>query len=163
MTIPFSRMYENGKPTRIPMLDVEIEPMNDWYETYEATLDKYQHMQSEAREERWIAGGNILAAFDWLDRKGQIINYTSYKGTVHQGILTARGFDPFKQAIAHGTVEKDPAKIKKFLDDTVEKLTRRTATSRSRRTAATAATTSSPRRSRNRRAANTSSTRSSKR
>jgi hypothetical protein len=116
MTIPFSRLYENGKSNPDSMLDVEIEPMTDWYERYEQTLEKYRHMQSDAREDRYIAGGNILAAYDWLDRKGSIINYTSEKGTVHQGIITARGFDPAKQSIAHGRIEREPAKLKAYLD-----------------------------------------------
>jgi hypothetical protein len=118
--LPFSRLFENGKADQNSELDVEIEPMNNWYEPYKATLDRYQHMQSDAREERWIAGGNILAGYDWLNRKGAIINYTSEKGTTHQGILTARGFDPSKQALAQGKVEKDPAVIKAHLDESLQ-------------------------------------------
>lgn len=117
MVIPFSRIFGTGGANPDSNTDVEIEPMTDWYETYPQTLDKYQHMQSEAREERWIAGGNILAAYDWLERKGAIVNYTSYRGTVHQGILTARGFDPGKQAIAHGAIERNPDKIRAFLEN----------------------------------------------
>ncbi|WP_293881565.1 strawberry notch C-terminal domain-containing protein, partial [Sphingomonas sp.] len=122
MTIPFSRLTENGKSTPDSALDIEVEPMTDWYERYEATLQKFEHMQSEAREERYIAGGNMLAAYDWLDLKGAIINYTSDKGTIHQGIMTARGFDPGKQSIAHGRIEKNGAKIKEYLDETLDRV-----------------------------------------
>jgi len=117
MVLPFSRLYPNGASNPDSALDVEVEPMTKWYEPYQATLERFQHMQNEAREERWIAGGNILAAYDWLNMKGAIINYTSYKGTVHQGILTARGFDPRKQAVEHGEIVRDAAKIKAALDD----------------------------------------------
>jgi len=116
MVIPFSRIFPTGGANADSNTDVEIEPMTDWYETYQQTLDKFLHMQSEAREERWIAGGNILAGYDWLDKKGAIVNYTSYRGTVHQGILTARGFDPAKQAIDHGAIERNPDKIREFLE-----------------------------------------------
>ena len=114
---PFSQLYPTGKANPESVIDVEVEPMTDWYERPEATLDRFQHMQTEAREERYIAGGNMLAAYDWLGNKGAIINYTGDKGTVHRGILTGRDFDLVKQSVAKGRTAQSPQEVKKYLDD----------------------------------------------
>jgi hypothetical protein len=116
MTLPFSRIYADGKADSESALDVEVVPLQRWIESAEQTLDRYKHMQSDAREERYIATGNLLAAYDWLSRKGAIINYTDDKGGVRQGILTSRDFDLEKHAVDKGRVVHDPFEIRDWLD-----------------------------------------------
>jgi predicted RNA methylase len=116
MTLPFSRIHADGKADSESALDVEVVPLQRWIESAEQTLDRYKHMQSDAREERYIATGNLLAAYDWLGRKGNIINYTDDKGGVRQGILTSRDFDLEKHAVDKGRVVHDPFEIRDWLD-----------------------------------------------
>jgi hypothetical protein len=113
MTLPFSRFYLQGAADSESMLDVEVVPTN---ETAKDTLARFEMMQSGAREERYIATGNLLAAYDWLNMKGSILNYTDAQGAVHQGIMTPKDFNLGKHAIAKGRIVADPVELKQILD-----------------------------------------------
>lgn len=116
VTLPFSRLWPDGKSDSEDMLGIEVAPLQNWLENSKQTLERFAHMQSDAREERYIATGNLLAAYDWLSRKGRIIHYTDDKGNIHQGILTSRDFDLAKHAVEKGRQVNDPAEIKQWLD-----------------------------------------------
>jgi len=113
IVLPFSRLFKQGGADSESLLDVEVVPTN---ETAQDTLARFEMMQAGSREDRYIATGNLLAAYDWLNMKGAIINYTDQNGAVHQGILTPKDFEVGKHAIAKGRVTNDPAEIKTQLD-----------------------------------------------
>ena len=119
MTLPFSRMVEDGKSDPDSVLDVEVVPFPAYQESYKDTLARFESKQTEAREDRYIARGNMLAAYDWLDRRGSIINYTNSRGTVMQGIMTPRDFDLAEHAVEKGKIVEKPEEVKKWLDDNV--------------------------------------------
>jgi GNAT superfamily N-acetyltransferase len=119
ITIPFSRLWEDGKADSEDMLAIEVAELPHWIESPKQTLERFEMMQSEAREERYIATGNLLAAYDWLNRKGAIINYTDDTGTIRQGVLTSRQFDLGEHAVKKGRVLRDPAEVKAWLDNNV--------------------------------------------
>ncbi|HWW46329.1 MAG TPA: LPD38 domain-containing protein [Xanthobacteraceae bacterium] len=91
ITIPVSRLWPDGKADSEDQFAVEVAPF--WIEPAQQTLDRFDHMQGQTREERYIATGNLLAAYDWLNNKGRIINYTDEDGAIRQGILTSPEFD----------------------------------------------------------------------
>lgn len=119
ITIPFSRLWEDGKASEDDALAIEVAPIAQWIETPKQTLERFEKMQSDAREERFIATGNILAAYDWLDRKGSIINYTAEDGTTRQGIITSRQFDLGKHAVMKGKPLRDPQEVQAWLDSNI--------------------------------------------
>jgi len=55
-------------------------------------LRKFDAGQSESREDRWIATGNVLAAFDKL-KAGQVISFQDDKGDIRTGILLPKTAD----------------------------------------------------------------------
>lgn len=116
VTLPFSRVTEDGKSDPDSVLDVEVVPMPQWQEKFTDTLERFARKQTEAREERYIATGNLLSAYDWLDRKGAILNYTDTQGHIRQGILTSRDFDLAEHAIDKGKQLTDPKEIRTWLD-----------------------------------------------
>lgn len=70
---------------------------------------------SETREKRWMVTGNLLAGFQKMGGRGQIVFYTDEKGAQHQGILMKRGMDPRKVVDAQ-PVRMNAAQAIKFLD-----------------------------------------------
>ncbi|HOR26861.1 MAG TPA: strawberry notch C-terminal domain-containing protein [Candidatus Sumerlaeota bacterium] len=64
------------------------------HETGENVLAMFDRAQSEAREERFIATGNLLAAAESLNNTGQIINYTTEDGRRVDGILMPKNWEP---------------------------------------------------------------------
>lgn len=121
ITLPFSRLWMPGKSDSNDMLGVELGDIPQWVENARQTLERFAFGQNEAREDRYIATGNLLAAYDWLSHKGRIINYTDDAGAIRQGILTARDFDLSKQAAAKGKALRDPVEVKAWLDANIEK------------------------------------------
>ncbi len=75
----------------------------------------FQAKASERREKRWMVTGNLLAGFQKLDGKGQIVFYTDDKGHQHQGILLKRGQNPQRELEAQ-PVRMTPAQALEFLD-----------------------------------------------
>jgi len=59
----------------------------------ERAEEAFEHAQSQSREVRYIATGNMLAAFSKIGR-GSIVNYSTNKGEVKQGILLPKNFEP---------------------------------------------------------------------
>ncbi len=121
LTLPFSRLYPDQKSPKDDPLAIEMAEIENWIENPKGTLERFAHMQSEAREERYIATGNLLAAYDWLGNKGRIVNYTDAKGRILQGILPARGFKLDKHVSEKGRIVTDPNEIKTWLDQNFDK------------------------------------------
>ncbi|MFL5605424.1 MAG: LPD38 domain-containing protein [Gemmatimonadaceae bacterium] len=102
VTIPLSRVYEtSGAPENSPHA-IEVAPTQEWIENPAQTLDRFEHLQRQLREERYIALGNLLAAYEWLEMRGRVINFTDKAGNVLQGVLTPRIFDLQEQATRRG-------------------------------------------------------------
>lgn len=65
-------------------------PGADLGEFLQSLVDQRQ----EQREERWLATGNVLAAYQQRAlRRGNIVNFTDNQGAVRQGILMPRSFN----------------------------------------------------------------------
>jgi hypothetical protein len=115
LVVPLSRLWPDGKSSSDDDYAIEVAPVQDWLETYQQTLDRFEHMQGDTREERFIATGNLLAAFEWLNHKGRIVHYTDAEGAVRQGILTAHDFKFTEHAAAKGRVMKDAKEVRAWL------------------------------------------------
>lgn len=63
-----------------------------FYDNFEKLSKIYDAAAIEGKEIRNIVTGNILAAFDQVKGKGQILNYTTEDGTVQPGVLMPRAF-----------------------------------------------------------------------
>ncbi|WP_196236020.1 LPD38 domain-containing protein [Bradyrhizobium japonicum] len=115
VTVPVSRMWPDGKADTEDPFAIEVARVPDWLETPAQTLERFDTMQSEAREERFIATGNLLAAYDWLNKRGRIINYTDDEGHIRQGILTASDFDLDNFAASKPVVIESPREVVNWL------------------------------------------------
>ena len=71
--------------------------------------------QSESMETRNIVTGNILAGFEAVKGKGQIVNYTDKDGNVRQGILMPRNWDREKELKQRDVVFKTADQALEFL------------------------------------------------
>lgn len=115
ITIPVSRLWPTGKADSEDVFAVEVEPIPPWLEKPEQTLERFDKLQSEAREDRYIATGNLLAAYDWLNNRGRIINYTDDAGAIRQGILTPSDFDLDAYAATKATAIGSPREVVDWL------------------------------------------------
>lgn len=113
--IPFSRIYESGRAPADDSMAIEAEPLHNWTEPVAQTLDYFAHGQKETKEDRYIATGNLLAAYDWLSHRGQIIHYTDEAGNVRQGILTARDWNLREHAKTKPRILNNPNEIVDWL------------------------------------------------
>jgi predicted RNA methylase len=131
ITLPFSQLYGDGKANDTDDYAIEVMRTPSWIENPKQVLERFDNLQSEAREERVIATGNLLAAYDWLNAKGQIVNYTTRDGGIRQGILTPVSFDLAKQKASKGKIlgsptevvawlKANPGKVLKSTDELVE-------------------------------------------
>jgi hypothetical protein len=77
LTIPLSRIGKNGYSI----------------EKGSVSAADFDHAQSQSRETRYVATGNLLAAFAKLE-DGRIINYSDHEGKQRQGILMPKKFTP---------------------------------------------------------------------
>jgi hypothetical protein len=60
---------------------------------YGSVMDLFDSAQSVNREDRWVATGNLLAAFGQLsDTHGQVVNFTDDAGRVRQGVLMPKKY-----------------------------------------------------------------------
>lgn len=113
--LPFSRLYDEGRAPQDDAMAIELGHITDWVETKQHTLDRYDSLQSDSLEPRYIATGNLLAAYDWLKNKGRIVNYTDSEGHVKQGILTPKDFDLAKHQQTNATSIGDAAAVMQHL------------------------------------------------
>ena len=88
LTMPFSQI---GTSKDDPDASMIMAPAA-WNDRLDALEKKFDLAAREGKEERYIATGNLLSAFDQLNGKGQIIQFTDAKGDVKPGIMMPRGF-----------------------------------------------------------------------
>ena len=92
ITLPFSTLYTaRTAPTTPAASDIEIGTVNSIGSM--PLIRAFDDMQQDRREERTIVTGNILAGYDMLNGRGQIINYVDHENAIRQGILLKRDFD----------------------------------------------------------------------
>ncbi len=86
--VPFSQIYPNstGKPDSE---GIGVVPSRTPAEAVESA---FVEANKDGREDRTIITGNVLAGYDAVRGKGQIINFTMEDGTQRPGILMPRGF-----------------------------------------------------------------------
>jgi hypothetical protein len=122
LTIPYSRLYK-GRTSMDEVIDEALEadpnsigvvPIND--EHWEDTLARFDSQQSDVFEERYIATGNLLAAYNWLKNKGMIVHYTDNYGVLKQGILTAKNWDLGKHVSERGRIAKTVPELLDHID-----------------------------------------------
>lgn len=70
---------------------------------------------TERREKRWMVTGNLLAGYQKLEGRGQIVFYTDEAGTQKQGILLKRGANP-KKILEGQPVRLTPEQALIYLD-----------------------------------------------
>jgi hypothetical protein len=116
ITLPFSRLWERDKSDPDSETAIEIEPTPAWLESPAQTAERFDQLQSEVKEDRYIATGNLLAAYDWLNKKGQIVHFTDDQGNARQGILTARSFELAEHAKDKAVPMHTAGQVKEWLD-----------------------------------------------
>jgi hypothetical protein len=116
ITLPFSRLWEKDKSDPDSETAIEIEPTPAWIESPAQTAERFDQLQSEVKEDRYIATGNLLAAYDWLNKKGQIVHFTDDQGNARQGILTARSFELAEHAKNKAVPMHTAGQVKEWLD-----------------------------------------------
>jgi predicted GNAT family acetyltransferase len=79
-----------------------------------AELDK---ARLEGRETRYVVTGNILAGFDQVNGKGQIVNFTAEDGTLRPGILMGRDFRQDKFMSSRSVRFASGEHVAAFLDE----------------------------------------------
>lgn len=89
LTIPFSQLRVDGMPAATGVRTVKPITQIDGM----PVMEVFATMQSEAREKRAMFTGNILAAFDQTNGRGQIVNFVSADGSVRPGVMMRRGYD----------------------------------------------------------------------
>lgn len=104
VTVPFSRLYSQiNRPSEMSLTDIIVEHADKI--AGQPILTAFDEMQTAAREDRFIVTGNLLAGFDHVGARGQIVNYTTDEGDVRQGILMPKGWDYAKE------IEKLPVEV----------------------------------------------------
>jgi hypothetical protein len=114
LVIPFSRLYRSGQAPMDDPTAMEVAPRT--IDSAADVLHAFERTQRELHETRYIASGNLLAAYDWLGNNGTITHFTDSKGNVRQGILLAKDFDLGKHAINKGQILERPAEIVGWMD-----------------------------------------------
>lgn len=88
LTVPFSQI---GVRASDEGASLKISPPA-WTDKLSNVEQMFEKASKEGKEERVIATGNILAAFDQLQGKGQIIQFTDVNGDAKPGVLMPRGY-----------------------------------------------------------------------
>lgn len=100
LTMPFSQLQIGGE---IGTNTVLSEP--SWADKEENTIKIFDDLaKADVRDKRVIATGNILAGFDLLNGKGTIINFTTDKGEIRQGIMLPVTYKTIDQALGSSKV-----------------------------------------------------------
>jgi hypothetical protein len=97
VAFPFTRLYTAEKPTGHQDEDDEFYRLETRLPDSEV-LKHFDEMSKEAREQRAMLTGNLLAAYAW--KPGQIVNYTDHEGAVKQGVLLSSGIKSAEDAMA---------------------------------------------------------------
>lgn len=99
----------------IPMSRIGDSSWNYKVEKAGVSPSEFDNAQSRSREKRYMATGNLLAAFAQLE-DGRIVNYTDSEGKQRQGIMMPKKFTP-QEYLDKGMVSfSNPDHVLKFLE-----------------------------------------------
>ncbi len=113
LTLPFSQLFppaqakggeESGAEIRFSQVP------------FSGLISQLEDARREGREERYVVTGNILAGYDQVRGKGQIVNFTMEDGTLRPGILMSRDFQLNKFMSARTVRFKTAAQVAAFLE-----------------------------------------------
>jgi hypothetical protein len=88
LTMPFSQISTVGEEAATGIV---MSPAG-WTDSLTNLEKQFETASKEGKEERLIATGNLLAAYDQLRGKGQIIQFTDVNGNVQPGIIMPRSY-----------------------------------------------------------------------
>ena len=88
LTIPFSQIVTGNEESETAV----TLSGRAWTDSLPALEKMFDAAAREGKEERLIATGNLLAAYDQLSGKGQIIQFTNANGDVQPGIMMPRTY-----------------------------------------------------------------------
>lgn len=91
VTYPMSQLYDGAVPD--DESDVGSTIRKAWETSPQQMVDLFRKASEETHETRILATGNILAAYEYLRGRGQIIRFTTEKGDVQEGVLMPRTFE----------------------------------------------------------------------
>lgn len=109
MIVPFSQIAINGEEA-----EGKIAVSASYVDLNQLEKD-FTEANREGRETRYLVTGNMLAGFDQTKGSGQIVNYTMDDGSIRQGILMGRKFDPAKFFNERGVRFKTGAQVLEFI------------------------------------------------
>jgi predicted RNA methylase len=120
-TFPFSKLFPSTEPKSEDEAGVTVRPANMRPAELAAA---FTEARKEGRETRFIITGNVLAGYDQVVGKGQIVNYTTEDGDSRPGVLMPRGFELKKfldsRAIRFTAGEQVTAFLDKVPEETVK-------------------------------------------
>lgn len=87
LNLSFTRL-DTFEDAEQPEGQMVIKPVRD---NPQRMLELFDQAAAHAREQRVMLTGNILKAYDFSGRRGQIVNYTTSGGELRQGILMPAG------------------------------------------------------------------------
>jgi hypothetical protein len=90
LTIPMSQLSPPSQTSNAETGLILSHPA--WTDKAAQLAEQFEAAATEGREDRYIATGNILAAYDQLTGKGQIIQFTLENGDTQPGVLMPRDF-----------------------------------------------------------------------
>jgi len=106
LTMPFSQLQIGGETGTKTVVTGP-----SWADKEETTVKIFDDLaKADVRDKRVIATGNILAGFDLLNGKGTIINFTTDKGEIRQGIMLPVSVKSVDQALGSSKVVLDTGK-----------------------------------------------------
>ena len=111
VTMPFSQLRTNGMEVNekqrlaVPIDRIERAPV----------MRSFSDMQTESREQRLMLTGNILAAFDHTNGKGQIVNFIDHDGRMRSGLMMARGYNYAQEQAGQPVALRTPEQVEQWL------------------------------------------------
>ena len=89
--MPFSQISTDAYADKEAASGIIVSPAS-WSNNLTNLNKMFDEASREGKEERLIATGNLLAAFDGLSGKGQIVQFADINGDVKPGILLPRAY-----------------------------------------------------------------------
>lgn len=113
ISMPFSQLFppSHAKGGEESGAEVKVSQV-----PFSGIISQLEDARREGREERYIVTGNILAGYDQVHGKGQIVNFTMEDGTLRPGILMSRDFQLNKFMNVRTVRFKTAAQVATFLE-----------------------------------------------
>lgn len=113
LTLPFSQLFP---PSQVKGSEESGAEVRFSQVPFTGLISQLEDARREGREDRYIVTGNILAGYDQVHGKGQIVNFTMEDGTLRPGILMSRDFQLNKFMSARTVRFKTAAQVAAFLE-----------------------------------------------